>query len=887
MTRVLCILLTSCTVSVLAQMPSSPENNELERLVADGLTEVLETRLAGGRTADELHLLARAYVNKARRAATSDQRREAFERADALYERRLKTLQDAAATDLPAIVRLAAAHAEYAGVLLSAQAAGTLDEFTLTLGRSGDRQFLARVLGRARTHYERALTLLAPLQADLARHEDTLLAAGVYDTLLQTQLDATLNQGWASYYLGVLEQPPRRNELLSSAERHFQKLIAGGQAGAMRHVCYLGQAMAQRELGRPDVAEKTFAHVFAADTPPLVEAQARCELARCQILAGKYDEARATLRPLVEKDPDRLAPEERALRFYVNLAHVWEANSYLVESEALRRAARDSTARTAIIQKAQRVRQTGLAKFRTLARRGGAWPALVQIYVAASIETKAAVSELSAIELFYVAGALREARRYDDARLHLEEAAKRSDLDEELAGDILFELGRCQYLLKDERASATTFAQLAATRRRHPQAAQAATFALTLWLRVAEESRAPADYQQLAEVARNLVENYADHPRRVEALWLLPVALQLAGNWGQAAEEFAKVPPDSPHWEEAQYRRAQCQLQLVQSRRDRVTTEEYQAQTRRAAAALRRYAEEARQRASRKLEHADVRRWAAEATLAAAELLSSTGVEDYQAALEALTDFETAYPDSNLLGRVLAVRLRAYRGLRRFEQAAAILEQFLRAAPPEQVGPTLAALAAAVQEQVRSLSENGETEAARALATESLTTFDELLKWVQADQGRQAHLEPVQAARAQMLYYAGRLPAAQEAVSELLARNPRNGNYQHLSALILTGQLGDAASTDDLRRAQQAWEALLADPSILQHAPQRYWEARYNWLALALRLGRATDVATAITQERIWRPDLGGPPWHTKLLQLLAAAQAAAGQPSATRPDRH
>ena len=84
------------------------------------------------------------------------------------------------------------------------------------------------------------------------------------------------------------------------------------------------------------------------------------------------------------------------------------------------------------------------------------------------------------------------------------------------------------------------------------------------------------------------------------------------------------------------------------------------------------------------------RKWSAEARINAAELLVGQGVEQYEPALEAVADFEDKHPDSELVGRLLALRIRANRGLRRFERATAILEQYLQSVSPEKAGAVLA-----------------------------------------------------------------------------------------------------------------------------------------------------------------------------------------------------
>jgi tetratricopeptide (TPR) repeat protein len=851
-------------------------------MVQDGLVEPLEAKLHGGRTPDEKHQLARTYANRARRLRPPNERDHAFQQADEKYRQWIAALEAPAPTgDVAAIVRLAAARVEYAGMILSGAAASGLDDYEISGGKWGDRAALVQWLTSARQQYEQAAAALKPILVDAARHEETLLAAGLYDTLLQTDLDRTLNLGWTSYYLGALatDGETRRQESLAAARRSFQELIESGRAGPMRPQCGLGLGMTQREQGRLGEAEKTLVAALAGDVEPVVAAQLRYELARCQINAGQFDEARATLRPLVDKDPDHLEPEDRPARLYVNLAQLWDAYSHLLEADAVRREGRDSPARTAILQKAQRARETGLVKLKRLTQRGGSWPALVQLYVAASVDTSAPLSELSVVELLYTAGTLIDAGHNDDALARLQEAAARHQTDRELAGDVLFELGRCQHLLKSERAAAAAFGRLASEYRGHAKAAQAATFAYQLWGQIAQRSGAKEDYLQLAAVLRNLLASFADHPQRDEAAWLLPVALQLAGRFEDAADEFGRVPQSSPHGEEAQYRRAICRRQAVEAARGSMTGDEYRAAARRAAEVLARYADEALARADSAAKWQEVVQWSASARIAAAELLVSPEVADERGALAALESFESQYPHSELLGRALAVRIRAYRGLHEFDQASRMLTQYLQAAPAEQVGGTLAALAQGMQDEVERLVAAGQSETARTLATDALPTFDELAKWVRADSRRAGSLEAVLSGRARMLYFAGQYEAAQEVVAALLERSPKSGNYQHLQALVLTARLRATASAEELKRAQDAWAVLLSDPALRQRAPERYWEARYNWLALALRLGQAADVEQAITQERIWRPDLGGETWQPKFEALLRDAQGRASEP--------
>jgi hypothetical protein len=297
--------------------------------------------------------------------------------------------------------------------------------------------------------------------------------------------------------------------------------------------------------------------------------------------------------------------------------------------------------------------------------------------------------------------------------------------------------------------------------------------------------------------------------------------------------------------------------------------------------------------------------------VSAAELLVG---QDDEAALAALERFDEQYPHDERVGRVLAVRIRALRGLKRFDEAARVLGRYLEAVSAEQSGPVLNLLTRGMEEEVERLTLEGEFVAARRLALESLPAFEQLERWVRQEPSRAAAVAPATLARAQMLYTAGELEQARERLVEILANDAHNGHAQRLLALVLTAQLPPAgsgadaaelradsdqpkadseqpradsaqfktdseqpkaadsaqlrAASEQLKAAQEAWAVLLKDSGLRQRSPEHYWEARYNWLALLLRQGKAAEVEQAIDQEQVWYPALGGANWREKLLKL-------------------
>ena len=851
-------------------------------------------------TPEELHQVAQEYTNKARQAQSVTERERAFAKAGEQYREWIKTLERIGrrSASPKTAVDIAFARVEYAGMLMGLHAADELDRFEVTAGQQGDREKLSELLGAACEQYRQAEEIITPLYDTLYTREDELLAAGIYDTIIRLKLDVTFNQGWANYYLGLIESrdEKQRGAALRLAEQNFQQLLDSGRVGQMLPRCHLGLALSRRELKRYDDAERNFVFVLQEDTDAATLAQARYELARCYLSSGKYVEARATLQPLLEKDDDKLPPEERVTRFYINLAHLWEANSYLIEAEAIRSQMAGSAAKKAILQRAQGRRAAGLAKLNRLAHQGGSWPVVVQIHIAASINLEDDPTTLSPIELLYTARQFCDAQRYAAAAQRLQEAvsrsmfqkspAERTSDEKELGGQILMELGRCHYRLNQIPAAAETFERLAQQYRSHELAPQAATFAYQLWAQVAQKSKQKEHYDRLATTLLNLIQSFPDHPERAEATWLFPVALQAADRYSEAADEFAKVSSGNKHWEEAQFRRCVCRRLALETKLVIHLDTKFASEASRVADEFSRYAVAARERAAKltPTEAQRLNRWSAEALINAAELLVNQAAQ-YETALQTVVEFESRYPSSDLLGRVLTVRIQAYRGLRKFAQATQLLEQYLQAAPPEQTGAVLIALAQGMQEEVERLQQAGQAEAAHQLAADSLNTFTQLEKWIRQDARLLDSLPLVTFRRAQMLYISGQFGPARQLMADLLKQNPLNGNYQRQYAQILTAQLPEQASSAQLDTAMAAWTELLKDTTLRKRAPERYWEARYHWLVLLLRSGKAADVEHAIQQDRVWHPNLGGPPWQEKLLSLRNEARQQLGLPPADELD--
>lgn len=873
---------------------------EHRQLIDAGLVDQLEARLPAARTPEHLRQLARAAANRALRAAAAD-RQSAFEDAERRHNLWLTAVKAGPQPDSPAHrIAVATVLGEMGGLLLSKWATPDLDEFEISSGLRFERERLSGLLERAREYYEQATQAIADLVAEAqggdAATEDRLLAEGVFDALLMLNLELTFNLGYANLYIGLIDaQPERRSAALRNAEHCFRSLLDAGPAGVTIYRVNVGLGITLREQRRFDDAQRAFAAALEGSSFP-AEAHVRYEQARAWLRAGKFDDARVALRPLLDRDPEALAGDDRPARFYLNLARLLDAYGYLLESEELRR----TGAGPVSVGRAQRAREAGLIRMNRLAARGGPWPGVVQVYVAANIRADERPADLSPIELLFTARQLSSEKRYLEAIERLEEGRRRTEVGRDLAGEILFELAVCYFRRDDARRAAALFDELATTQRQHDKAREALGYSYQLWSRIASESGEPADYGKLADTLANLLANYPGHERRHDAQWWLPLALQSARRYEEAAELFDKLPRESVRWEEAQFRRVVCLRQELEARRAGRSSTEFAAAAERVIAELRRYGQEAQRRAGDSRQPVTVRNWAAQATLHAAELLLAPECGRFEEALRELDQprrFEERFPDADLQGRVLAARIRAYRGLRQFDAAAAAVEQFVKAAGPAEAAVVLTNLAAGMHAEIERLEADGRLDEARALAASALPLFTRLDVWGQG--GAPADALTFAAARVHQL--AGRLDEARKLAERLIAGETANGAYLRLHAQILTEALAldapaaqpEAGGAAEARKralvearavARRAWERLLADASLKQRAPSRYWEARCQQLALLLEEGAAEEVERAIRNERAWDEELGGPPWRERLEELYQRAGGTSAPTGAGAP---
>jgi tetratricopeptide (TPR) repeat protein len=856
--------------------------SEIDRLVRLGSVPALESKL--GKTPADLARIAEAARNAAGREQRDAARKEKlYGDAEKRYQAVLKALDESDEKPARRDTLKTRAYLDLAGMVMSGWAGGDMNTYEITGGRFGDNKRLIEKLRLSRDYYRKALEIIAPLYEDRFAREDELLALGIFDDVKRYKLDTDFNVGFASLYLGMVlpADSPERAGLLQESEKLFQGLVDFMIGNAEVYQCNLGLAVALSEQKRYDDAMRQFDLAMSQGATPVLIMQTRYEKARALVNNEKFEEARNVLKPLLELNADALPAENRGGKLYVHLAEVWDAYSYLREGLFnARLAAQGGAGHQALEVRARRTRETGLARMQRLQSRGGPWPAVVKLWMASSINENADPATLTTVELKFAADQLSSDKKYAEAVKFLEEARKRTNPDPDVAAQILFDLALNCYRMDDLRSAAANFDRVAREHPANASAEQAAEFAYKCWGQLAQETKAHDDFAKLAASLKTLIDGFKNQPDRDELLWFLPTAQQAAGQYAEAVKGYQAIPKDSKRYDEARFRIAQCGRLAVEAQRDKLSPEAFLSQAQAATKRLTDYAEQAL--ADAKDAAAPTRRkqlteWAAEASVSAAELLTGPGVEKFTESLGALEGFEDRYGDSDLMSRVLAARIRAYRGLGDFDKARTLLDQYLAAVPAEKAAAVLAGLARGMREEIETQREAGRTQDAAKMARDAVEIFEQLVKSLSANPQQAGQVETVKFGLGRMLYYAGEFDRAEKLAGELLESSPNNGRYIQLRAQVLTARMDAAGSPEAVKAAEDAWAKLLANPALRTSAPELFWEARYNWLSIQLRKGESAEVAKAVRQDRVWYPDLGGPAWSDKFVDLHRRAAEAAG----------
>ncbi|MBN2559429.1 MAG: hypothetical protein JXQ75_00675 [Phycisphaerae bacterium] len=864
-------------------------------LTERGMPELVEELLAGHPPAHGIYV-ARAYARAAVDEPDTVVRERFFDTASWKY-REMISLEDRPdwLRGLRRRFHIVQWRVELADLILRYRIASDLDRFEITSGLDYNRRRLTEMLREAHQLYRAAEHELDELLVGLRTEEERYLLLGLGKKITALYERRRLNEAWAAVYLALAGEveDAERQYLLETALSAFDAVARTAKDSSRKYNALLGAGIALREGARYAEAGAAFDRVWDSTAPVALAARARYEKARLLIRARHFDAARQELEDLAAISTKQLGDEDSGAVFYIRLAPLIHAYSYALEAGSTRGGPSFK----------ENLRKEAISALTSISEQGGIWPEVVRVYLDVLAGGKRKLDELAPTELHVTASRLMAEKDYAEAIKALRMLLDRPD-GKEWHVEARFNLGVCHFQRQERLAAAEAFLAVARQVCREGTqvptsgvgvssdfAERACEYAYRCWRQVAHTSQEADHYLRLAEASELLVRAFPEHELAAEAGWVAALARQEAGDCEAALAAYAEVPPSSPHYWEARRNIARCKQRLCESLPASASPARRSRTAQSAASAWIKLAEDLAAvadvgRSSGESGGAaipgvgsgsDRDEWVKDARLSAAAILASDDARSYEASLAILADMEAT-------GRVVAMRIRCYRGLGDLETARRALNEYLKQSSGPEIGEALIGLAAEMESEIIRLRNAGRRREAIRMAESSVPTFRQLLEWIQAQPGHRNHVPVVRFSLAKALVQAGHDDEAMALLEQLIRGDPSNGSYVRAAALLqedVAMKAGTSERRTALDKAEALWAGLLEDPTLRDRRPAEYWEARYYWLKHQLRRGHAADVMKAIETERAWFRDLGGPPWQARLLELAEEARAAAerGQP--------
>ncbi len=844
-------------------------------LVQRGMPELVEHILEDRPPQCRIHV-ARAYIRAGQQETDGLARDRFYKAAGDEYERLLK-LEEKKNWLKGLGRRLDAAQwrVEWADLILRRLCADDLDQYEITSGLDFDRGRLKSLLGRADKLYREAETRLEDLDLERRTDEDEFLLLGISEQISTAIEQQQLNGAWTRLYLGLIEKEDTglRTGHLEAAMRTFWMMTEQASDDRLRENGRLGLGIARRELERFDEALRDLERVENSTQPLALTARAAYEAARSLLAARRYDAARQALDRLGNLPTARLSAADSGAVFYIRLAPLVRAYSYMHASQQEGLSSQDRDA----------LRQEAQDAFAELAARGGAWPRMTQVYLDALAGRHRDVEQLTPVELALAAGQWMAEKDYERASRAWQLILDRQDASQ-MHAEARFNLGVCRFQIRDVRTAAELF--LTGARRSPPDeiAERTYEYAYRCWRQLAAESKDREDLLQLAEAAELLSTRLPRHRDTAEASWIAALAVEEAGEYQRAIGLYGRVPAASPNYWNARRNLARCRQRLYETLPEGASiTTRHNAATdcvdawlkfaddleaaggngtdAAAGATGRKSAPSAEERGA----------WIEEARIVAASILASDDLRDYPRCIRVLGSVRRS-------GRALGLHIRSLQGMGDIRGATRVLEEYLQQSGGEEAGGVLVSLAAEMELEVHRLSRMGRDIEARRMASETIPTMRHLLKWMQDQQRPEEDRRVVKFSLAKLLDRSDQSKEAMQLLDELMADAPNNGSYVRTAALMYESIAESPRAVDRtgvLNKAEALWARLLEDAFLRESSPNEYWEARYHWLKHQLRHNRAKEVLSGIQAEEAWFPDMGGITWRGRFRALAEEARQA------------
>jgi len=906
--RALCLWAVLAATATVAAQDGDPFYRGLQER---GLKSLMEAYEKGeGPEAGEADVAARSLAaqaaleaEKAARRQTAAERDPLFEKSRRLYEEAIAEAEETLAK-IPADQREARAEQKLqilnwriglGKMIFQNWLRNDLDLMEVTDRRAGNRQKATRLLKMAKEQYRTALRGITEWLAEIDRDTQH---KGKY--LLQRKLkdlrrDAKYKTAWIIYYhvWGLPEdwEPAEgersRKDLLNDAITAFQGYTDLPDRVAAKWYAHLVIGLAHRELGKTEEALNAFAAANAAsnnaadskDAEPL-KIRVAFEEALTHLRRGEHKKCREA----VENAREFFGKAKLEQNLHGLALPLVEAESYFLEGEA---------------EDNQALKDKGLSIFETVSHREGPWRDIVAVLLMDVAGEETDPEDLDPLPLWSLAGKTYKMAEEAEDPKQLEEAMRLYRIYADKVGGshanyvaALYNQAACLYQLGRKAEAAQLFYKVAETDPKYKYASEAAKHYVRRRGELYELAKTDENRDLYEEALAWFVAHWleADPGQR----YVYAVTLYQGKKYQEAADQFAKVPTNLENHPDARYWVALCDvdffLEKVVGSGDEALI---LSRARRAAQGLIDFAAYATQvEGLGKEKKEQLLDWAEEAHFRAADLYMYPGVELPADALQILDAMEKKFTlGKEMRGRALKLRIDVLQKLGRLDDALQVLDKFLDAAKPEEVGPVLRGLFRAMIDDVRNLVKRGETAAAATKVKDAETLGNRLREWLAAGnvENKELEAENVQYDLAELYLAVGDYSRALGIYLEIGGPKPEEQEPVKIDCVYGMARcyqgLGQQAPSAEqakqhFERAMELWRIMLELEEVKgRRADQeRLWEFRYEVFECRYRLGERKEVWEGLDALEILNPPLGGkdPLLQRRFRELRAKAKAEA-----------
>jgi tetratricopeptide (TPR) repeat protein len=783
-----------------------------------------------------------------------------------------------------------------------------LDYLQITDRRAGDRQRTIELLKVAGDQYKAALEDTRTWQSELDHmdpRERLKYANTIERQVKSTQREAQYSSDWITYYYAWVLPPDHipaekersRKQMLDDAITAFMAYTKMPDRVSAKWYAHLVIGMAYRELLKFDEALQSLAIADTTKITNPVEAdrlrmRVAYERALTVLRQGKKEEARKVIEEARKTFKEKLDGD----LFGIAMNFV-EAESYVLEGADKNDAA---------------TRKKGFDILRQMYTRPAPFPTIVEQVTkvlggggGTGMEAGTTPEDPFAIWIEAQAKLAEGEQKVQTDPKAAGDACKRAadlfKLYAEKAGpkdpkypDALYFQAACLLKMGQKAEAAAGFQKVADEFPKYQYAAASSRYTISIRGELYEKGATEENRQGYEDALKWFVAKWIDSDP--DQVYYYGLILNRGKKYTEAAEAFSKVADKSPLYPDSRYWIPVCRLEHFREKivpsRDKQLVISTAVQVSRDLLAYVDYAFSMKGKGLPPEKENQLIDWAEAACINGAEVFLYPEVELFDRALPILADTEKKFPnlDNVARGRILKLRIEAYQKLGKLKEANDTLNEFLKVAKADEIGPVLGGLFKAMTEDVRAMVARN-TKESLALATtqvdQAKALGENLRAWLDksalADKATQ--IENNRYSLAELYLAVGRYQDALAIYQEIGGMKPHEvAKGQAIKEECLYGQarahegLGETApdaaqGKAHFETAVDMWRVLMEIAAADRNADRaRLWECRYHLYYCKFKLGSKQEVAEALKTLRIMQPPLGGkdPAMQGKFLQLLA-----------------